>query len=70
MTLSKNGFSGSVTHAWSGWVMMGSVTPAILLTTVAHPAVQFTTAGVAIAPRLVTTPVMAPVGPHPSPSSC
>ena len=58
MTWRRNGLSGSVTQAWRGWVTIGSSMPAIRATVLAHPAVQFTTAFVAISPRDVTTPAI------------
>ena len=64
--MGRNTFTGSVTAAWSGRVLMGSFTPAMSAIKLAQPAVQLTTVGVEMRPRLVTTPVTFPPGPFPS----
>ena len=56
MMTSKNGLSGSVTHACRGKVVMGSRTPAMSAMVVHQPAVAFSTMLVLIRPRLVCTP--------------
>ena len=45
--MSRNSFTGSVTAASRGWVVMGSVTPAMAEISDDQPAVQLTTVGVA-----------------------
>jgi RNA polymerase subunit RPABC4/transcription elongation factor Spt4 len=49
----RNCFTGSVTAAWSGRVVIGRVTPAIAEISDDQPAVQLITVPVAIGPRLV-----------------
>jgi hypothetical protein len=60
ITVCRNILTGSVTAAWSGNVTIGRCTPAIAATSEPHPAVQFTTTGVATGPRLVVTLVTRP----------
>ena len=49
----RNFFTGSVTAAWSGRVVIGSLTPAMAAIRDAQPAVQLMIVGVEISPRLV-----------------
>ena len=56
MTVERNGFTGSVTAAWSGNVWIGMSTPAIAEISEDQPAVAFSTTRVAMSPRLVRTP--------------
>ena len=56
----RNCFTGSVTAACSGRVVMGSSTPAMAAISEDHPAVQLTTVRVAMSPLVVFTPVTRP----------
>src|ERR1051326_8738449 len=54
------GSSRSETSAWSGWLWIGSRSPAIAATTELWPAAHSATAPAAIRPRDVRTPVTRP----------
>ena len=56
----RNGFKGSVTKACSGWVTIGTCTPAIRAISLVQPAVAETTTLVETSPPVVRTPVTRP----------
>ena len=60
-TQGRIGLIGSETSACSGWLSIGSRSPTMLAMTLVWPAVTQATFGVRIVPRVVSTPVTAPV---------
>ena len=58
--MSSQGFSGSVTHAWSGFTMSGVRSPTMSAIVGVHPATAESTFGVLTYPPLVRTPTTRP----------
>ena len=61
ITTSSRGLTGSVTHAWRMWVVIGSGTPAMSQINVLQPAVRIRTVPALIVPRSVFTAVTRPL---------
>src|SRR5437588_332949 len=61
MILCRSGLTGSVTHAWRMWVVIGTGTPAMAATSVLQPETHEITLPAEMVPRLVSTPTARPV---------